>query len=72
MSGRHPEKRDRDEATTPTTTRRDLLKGAGVVAALGIYSHAQVGNAPDHHQVASMGGKAYIRPPGAIDEAEFV
>lgn len=58
--------------TPETTTRRDVLKSAGVVAALAVYSRAQAGAAPEHHQIATNKGQAYIRPPGAIDEAEFV
>lgn len=60
------------DGSNSSTTRRDVLKGAGVVTALAVYSRAQAGSAPEHHQIATQKGQSYIRPPGAIDEAEFV
>ncbi|MEZ4441682.1 MAG: 4Fe-4S dicluster domain-containing protein [Polyangiaceae bacterium] len=69
---REPPSPEEHRDTAPGVSRRDALKGAGVVVALAVYSHSRVGRAPEHHEVASRGGLAYIRPPGAIDEAEFV
>ena len=63
------------EATAPegpSTTRRDVLKSMGVLAALAVYTEARVGAGPANHASATQTGTAYIRPPGAIDEAAFV
>jgi MauM/NapG family ferredoxin protein len=62
------------EATepSPTPTRREVLKSAGVVGALALFERLRVGRIAGHVDVATAGGTAFIRPPGAVAEAEFV
>lgn len=54
------------------TTRRELLETLGVVGALVAWVRARAGAADDHVTIATRGGTAFLRPPGAISEAEFV
>ncbi len=53
-------------------TRRETLKSAGVIASLALFVRARMGQPQGHVSVATQGGMAFTRPPGAIDEAEFV
>ncbi len=48
-----------------------MLKGAGVFAALGVYSVARMGSVDAHVNVATGSGSRYIRPPGAVDDERF-
>lgn len=52
--------------------RRDVLKSAGVIGVLGGFAQLRLGRAPDHVEAQTRGGAQFLRPPGAIDEAEFV
>ena len=52
--------------------RRELLKSGGVLGVLAIFSEARVGGTEGHVAIATAGGTAYLRPPGAVDEDEFV
>ena len=54
------------------TTRREVLKSAGVLTALAFFERLQIGSAGTHVDVATAHGTRFLRPPGAIDEAEFV
>ncbi len=53
------------------TTRREVLKSAGVVLALGLVSRARFGQVAGHVDRATSGGRLFLRPPGAVDESEF-
>ena len=54
------------------TTRREALKGAGVVGTLALFVRARVGSAEHHVQAATKGGTRFLRPPGAVEESDFV
>lgn len=54
------------------STRREMLKSAGAVAGLAVFARLRVGSAAHHVQAATAGGTRFLRPPGAVDEAEFV
>lgn len=53
-------------------SRREILKSGAVVGALGVFSRLRMGNADPHVSAATAGGTRFLRPPGAVDEAEFV
>ncbi len=53
-------------------TRREALKSAAVVSALAVFTQLRLGEAESHVEAATAGGTRYLRPPGAIAEAEFV
>jgi len=42
------------------------------VSALALFSRARLGGASDTTGIATRGGTAFMRPPGAVAEAEFV
>ena len=52
-------------------SRREALKGMGVLAALGLFTHARLGKVDSHVDVATGDGTRYLRPPGAVAEADF-
>ena len=52
--------------------RREVLKGAAVVAGLAVFGRLQTGGMERHVAAATADGTRYMRPPGAVDEAEFV
>ena len=53
-------------------SRREWLKGAGVVGALFLFLRARLGRAPGHVEIATASGTQFIRPPGAVREEEFI
>jgi MauM/NapG family ferredoxin protein len=55
-----------------TTGRREVLKGAAVLAALGTFAQLRVGRAAPWIDAQTRGGKRFLRPPGALPEKEFV
>ena len=52
--------------------RRELLKSGAAVAGLAIFARLQIGSAEHHVQAATAGGTRFLRPPGAVEEAEFL
>ena len=65
-------RRQAPDDTAPVRTRREVLKSAGVVSALALFERLRVGGIAGHIDVATAGGTAFLRPPGAVQEAEFV
>lgn len=61
-----------DKNANRATTRREALKGAAVVGALAAFTRLRVGRAAGHVEAATSRGTRFLRPPGAVDEAEFV
>lgn len=54
------------------STRREVLKSAAVVGGLAAFARVSLGSTNDYIGIASEGGTNYIRPPGAVNEAEFL
>lgn len=52
--------------------RREVLKGAAVVTGLALFTRLRTGGMARHVAAATGGGRAFLRPPGAVDEEEFV
>jgi ferredoxin-type protein NapG len=64
---------DRDqESESQPATRREVLKSVGVISALALFARMRMGGALDHVGIATARGTSFLRPPGAVDEAEFV
>ncbi len=61
-----------DDPKEPPPSRREVLKSAAVVSSLAVFTQLRLGEAESHVEAATAGGTRYLRPPGAIDEAEFV
>ena len=61
-----------DDERHGKTTRRQVLKSTAAVAGLAAFARMQVGRAEHHVEAATAGGTLYLRPPGAVDEEEFV
>lgn len=55
----------------PSRRRREVLKGAAVLAGLAVLGRLQRGRMPGYVSVATAAGTRYLRPPGAVDEEEF-
>lgn len=55
-----------------TLSRREALKSAAVAGSLAVFARLRFGEAEAHVKAATADGTRYLRPPGAIDEAEFV
>ena len=55
-----------------STTRREVLKGVAVVAGLAAFGRLKTGGMKDYVRAATASGRQYLRPPGAVSEAEFV
>jgi len=53
-------------------TRREVLKGTAVLAGLAAFSRLQTGYQDRSLEAATSRGTLFLRPPGAVDEAEFV
>lgn len=53
-------------------SRREALKSAAVVGSLAVFGRLRLGEAEGYVKAATADGTRYLRPPGAIDEAEFV
>jgi ferredoxin-type protein NapG len=58
--------------SSPTLDRREVLKSGAVVSTLAVFSQLRLGKAESHVEAATAGGTSYLRPPGAIDEEEFL
>lgn len=52
--------------------RREVIKSAGVISALAVFARIRVGGTLDHIGIATNRGASFLRPPGAVDESEFV
>jgi ferredoxin len=60
-----PDKKDK-------SSRREVLKSAGVIGGLIAFARASLGSSKGYVDIASEGGTNYIRPPGAVNEEEFL
>ena len=56
----------------PKPRRREFLKSAAVIGSLALFARVRVGGLDGYVEAATQNGNAYIRPPGAVDEEEFV
>lgn len=52
-------------------SRREVLKGAAALGALGLYTRLRLGRVESHVDAATSGGTRYLRPPGAVAEDEL-
>jgi ferredoxin-type protein NapG len=52
-------------------TRREALKGAGVLTGLALFAGSRLGSVAGHISAATAGGRRFLRPPGAVQEREF-
>lgn len=53
-------------------SRREVIKSTAALAGLAAFVRLRIGSARPHVAAATAGGTRFLRPPGAIDEAEFV
>ncbi len=56
----------------PVSTRREVIKSAAAVAGLALFARLRTGGMQPHVAAATAGGAHFLRPPGAVDEAEFL
>lgn len=61
-----------DSKQPSQTTRREVLKSAGVLGALALFERLRFGKVPHHVEAATARGTRFLRPPGAVEESEFV
>ncbi len=68
MKGRKTE----EKGTGEGHSRREVLKSGGVLGVLALFTQLRMGTAEHHVDAATSGGTRFLRPPGAVDEDEFV